>query len=325
MKLKKNTAIKAITNLALCALIVSVGVVCLYPVDSTVSKEGEANIYRCASGNSDGVSLMFNVYWGTEQVYQILDILKENQAKATFFIGGSWADDNVECLKQIAADGHEIGNHGYFHKDHAKLSRIDNEKEIKACNQFISLSIGKTPTLFAPPSGSYAKEMLSACDKLNMVTILWSRDTIDWRDKDSALIYKRATKDIKGGEFVLMHPMQETVNALNDVLKYFTVEKRYNYIPQAETISYEEFINLYDIELVNSYEDKYYRVYDLIYTSKETGLSWPLRLSLRPLFDGTKIGAETRVKFNSTASCLSKKSLTFLIATSVSLSVNIDL
>jgi hypothetical protein len=64
----------------------------------------------------------------------------------------------------------------------------------------------------------------------------------------------------------------ESIN-VNDVLKYFTVEKRYNYIPQAETISYEEFINLYDIELVNSYEDKYYRVYDLIYTSKETGLS----------------------------------------------------
>lgn len=221
MKLRKNTLIKAMTNLALCALVASVGIVCLSPIDSTVSKEGEENIYRCASEYSDGVSLMFNVYWGTEQVYQILEILKENNAKATFFIGGAWADDNVECLKQIALEGHEIGNHGYFHKDHAKLSIVENEKEIKTCNQFIFLSIGKTPTLFAPPSGSCSKEMLSVCNKLNMTTILWSRDTIDWRDKDSSLIYKRATKDIKGGEFVLMHPMQETVNALKDILNYY--------------------------------------------------------------------------------------------------------
>ena len=123
--------------------------------------------------------------------------------------------------KKIAQDGHEIGNHGYFHKDHAILSKTENEKEIKTCNQFISLSLGVTPTLFAPPSGSYAKDMLSACEKLNMKTILWSRDTIDWRDKDEKLIYSRATKNIKGGEFVLMHPMQATVNALEEILSYY--------------------------------------------------------------------------------------------------------
>ncbi len=221
MKIQRKTVIKAATNLALCALILSVGVVCLYPIDSTVSKEGGGNIYRSASENSDGVSLMFNVYWGTEEVYQILDILAENQAKATFFIGGCWADDNVECLKEIAQGGHEIGNHGYFHKDHANLSKADNEKEIKTCNQFISLSLGVTPTLFAPPSGSYGKDMLAVCDKLNMKTVLWSRDTIDWRDKDEELIYSRATKNIKGGEFVLMHPMAATVKALDDILTYY--------------------------------------------------------------------------------------------------------
>ena len=222
MKVQKSTLVKAATNLTLCVLIASVGIVCLSPTDSAVSKNGEGNMYRCASEHSDGVSLMFNVYWGTEQIYQILQILKEHQAKATFFIGGCWADDNVECLKQIALDGHELGNHGYFHKDHAKLSKADNEKEIKTCNQYVFLSTGITPTLFAPPSGSYGKEMLSACDALNMTTILWSRDTIDWRDKDKSLIYKRATKDIKGGEFVLMHPMQETADALNDILNYYS-------------------------------------------------------------------------------------------------------
>ena len=54
-----------------------------------------------------------------------------------------------------------------------------------------------------------------------MKTVLWSRDTIDWRDKNASLIYTRATKGVKGGEFVLMHPMQETADALEDILKYY--------------------------------------------------------------------------------------------------------
>ena len=54
-----------------------------------------------------------------------------------------------------------------------------------------------------------------------MKTILWSRDTIDWRDKNAALIYSRATKNIKNGDFVLMHPMKETADALDDILKYY--------------------------------------------------------------------------------------------------------
>jgi peptidoglycan/xylan/chitin deacetylase (PgdA/CDA1 family) len=54
-----------------------------------------------------------------------------------------------------------------------------------------------------------------------MKTMLWSRDTVDWRDKNSALIYTRATKNVKGGELILMHPMQETANALKDILTYY--------------------------------------------------------------------------------------------------------
>jgi len=222
MKKRKGSTANLLTNLALSALIISVGAVCLYPAQATVSTDGGgAEVYRCAPTETDGVSLMFNVYWGTDEVYQILEILDEYEAKATFFIGGCWADDNVECLKAVAQKGHELGNHGYFHKDHKKLSAKDNEKEIYACNQFVYLSTGITPVLFAPPSGSYGKDCLTACKTLGLKTVLWSRDTIDWRDKDADLVYRRATRDIKGGEFVLMHPMPHTVKALGKILKEY--------------------------------------------------------------------------------------------------------
>ena len=101
--------------------------------------------------------------------------------------------------------------------------RYHSSAHISVCNQFIRLMTGAEITLFAPPSGSYGKASLEACAALNMKTILWSRDTIDWRDKDASLIYTRATKDIKGGEFVLMHPMEATADALGDILTYYEI------------------------------------------------------------------------------------------------------
>ena len=213
---------KLATNVVLGVLILSLGALCLAPIEQSVSADTETTkIYRNAGENAEGVSLMFNVYWGTDEVYRILDILQSYEATATFFIGGCWADDNVDCLRDIYEAGHEIGNHGYFHKDHDKLDLVNNQKEIAECNRFIELAIGKAPTLFAPPSGAYNEQTLQAANALGMTTVLWSKDTIDWRDKNAALIYSRATKGVKAGDFILMHPIKETADALNDILKFY--------------------------------------------------------------------------------------------------------
>lgn len=211
-----------LSNLVLGTLVISLGALCGFSVEETTQTDGEnALVYRSGNAELDGVSLMFNVYWGTEEVYSILQILEEHNATATFFIGGCWADDNVDCLREIQAKGHEIGNHGYFHKDHAKMNAEQNENEISSCNRFIELALGVTPTLFAPPSGAYDNATLTACQNLQMKTILWSKDTIDWRDKDEKLIYTRATKNVKSGDFILMHPMPKTVEALPNILSYY--------------------------------------------------------------------------------------------------------
>ena len=162
---------------------------------------------------------MFNVYWGTKEVYAILDVLDEYEAKATFFIGGSWADNNVECLKEIASRGHEIGSHGYFHRDHNKLDYSANYQEIKTSIDFIEKASGISATLFAPPSGAYNDDTVKAARELGLKTVMWSKDTIDWRDKDASVCFTRATKNIAGGDLVLMHPMAHTLEALPSVLK----------------------------------------------------------------------------------------------------------
>lgn len=213
---------KLTTNIVMSVLAFCIGVLCTLPLENETVSGGELPVvYSNASSQGIGVSMMFNVYWGTDEVYSILQTLEEHGAKATFFIGGCWADDNVECLRAIFSAGHEIGNHGYFHKDHDKLTLVENQKEISSCNRFIELSLGEAPTLFAPPSGAYNDDTVKAASLLGMKTILWSKDTIDWRDKNAALIYTRATQNVQVGDFILMHPMKETANVLNDILKYY--------------------------------------------------------------------------------------------------------
>lgn len=171
------------------------------------------------AGKSDTkVSLMVNVYWGTEYIQPMLDIMSRYNVKTTFFVGGSWAAGNSETLKKIHAAGHEIGNHGYYHKDHSKIDGAYNRKEIESAHDAVKHALGIDMTLFAPPSGAFCAQTLSVAAELGYRTVMWTRDTIDWRDHDANLIYKRAVKNIKGGDLILMHPTECTLNALERII-----------------------------------------------------------------------------------------------------------
>ena len=172
--------------------------------------------------DSKNISLMINVYWGTEYLDGILDALDKAKVKTTFFVGGSWVKDNPEKLKEIIARGHEIGSHGYSHKDHDKLSYDQNREEILKTHNLVKDITGLEMKLFAPPSGAYNKTTVEVASGLGYKTIMWTRDTIDWRDKDANIIYSRAIKDAKGGDLVLMHPTENTLKALPKVLEYLS-------------------------------------------------------------------------------------------------------
>ena len=219
MKKLSSRAVTAITNGVLALVLVVVAVVCFYPTAAHVSGLEDRVHYRGTSG--DGVSLMFNVYWGTQEVEGILEALAEYDAKATFFIGGSWADDNTACVRKIVEEGHEVGSHGYFHRDHTTLGYEGNVEEISRSVQFLQLAAGVPVTLFAPPSGAYDEDTVNAAESLGLRTVMWSRDTIDWRDKDVSLVVKRATENAAGGDLVLMHPKEHTLRALPQVLGYY--------------------------------------------------------------------------------------------------------
>ncbi len=205
------------------ALSFSIAFVATYDVDTPIQVSNNA-IYM---GNDENlsVSLMFNVYQNGDIALEIARLLTGRGHNATFFIGGSWAAKNPNTLLNIATLGCEIGNHGYLHRDHATLNLNQNVDEIVVTERLINSVLSSLPSyqnsrLFAPPSGSIGTNMFDACDKLNYKVIMWSADTIDWRDQDTELIFTRATKDIKAGSLILMHPTPATLEALPRILDY---------------------------------------------------------------------------------------------------------
>ena len=211
------------TSVILFSLVTGLFAVCFIPHEEVVVislGKSYSPVYNGDRSNSE-VALMFNVYEGAEIVEEICEVLKENGAKATFFVGGCWAEDNADTLLKILSYGNEIGSHGYFHKDHSKLDEKGNREEMVATADLIRRLTGEEIKLFAPPSGAYSDKTLLVAEELGYKTILWSKDTVDWRDKNAKTVYNRATKNMAGGDFVLMHPKEHTLAALGDILKYY--------------------------------------------------------------------------------------------------------
>lgn len=215
--------VTVITNFILVAIVAVVSSVTFMPDKiSTASSDGVAAPIYNGNRAGNAVSLMFNVYENAEIVNSIIDILNSYGAKATFFVGGCWADDNEQTLKNIVESGNEIANHGYFHKDHKNIGYDGNYNEISKTGIIVQALCGVKPVLFAPPSGSFGKDTLIAADKLGYKVIMWSKDTIDWRDNDGEKIFRRATKNVMPGDFILMHPKKQTLLALSNILEYYS-------------------------------------------------------------------------------------------------------
>lgn len=210
---------QVISNIIIFVMLAGLAVVS-FPLKSASVAKVNPNVIYAGDISSDKVSFMINVYWGTEYLDGMLDVLDEYGVHTTFFVGGTWVSQNTAMLKEIIARGHEVGNHGYHHKDHDKLSEDMNVKEIEMMHRLVSANADYEMRLFAPPSGAYSDTTVEVASRLGYKTIMWTRDTVDWRDKDSTIIYNRAIKNIKGGDLVLMHPTEKTLEALPKILAY---------------------------------------------------------------------------------------------------------
>ena len=163
----------------------------------------------------------------TEFTPKFLDLLKENNIKATFFCIGNQIEKYPETFQRIIAESHTVGNHTFSHSYNTGfLSTSKMIEEIEKCDDVI-LNVGNIKTdLYRPPFGVTNPNIAKAIKKTNKKSIGWNVRSLDTVIDDEKKIYNRITKNIKKGSIILLHDTSEkTYNVLVDLLLFLEREK----------------------------------------------------------------------------------------------------
>lgn len=170
----------------------------------------------------------------------ILDILKENDIKATFFVIGENIASHPEKVKRIHEEGHEIGNHTFTHVYISKSDKDKILKELKDTDDAIYSVTGIRPKIFRPPGGLFTEKSISYVKSLGYDCILWSVDTRDWSLPGTEKVISTVMNETAGGDIILFHdfnqkgsPTPEAVRRLIPMLK----EKGYSFVTVSELLS----------------------------------------------------------------------------------------
>jgi peptidoglycan-N-acetylglucosamine deacetylase len=150
-------------------------------------------------------ALTFDISWGQAMAPKVLDVLKQENVKATFFLSGPWAKNHEALVKRIKDDGHQIESHGQEHVDLNKLGREGTAKNIGKAHAILEELTGKAPTYIRPPNGAFDKNSVQGAKDLGYATVIWSVDSLDWKNPGVDTIIKRSTKLIHPGAIMLMH------------------------------------------------------------------------------------------------------------------------
>lgn len=153
---------------------------------------------------------------GPDAVYtkKILAVLDRYRVKATFFLIGNQVERHSAAVREMAAAGHELGNHGYSHSRLTALSAEAVRREISRTQEAVKAAANVTPRWFRPPYGSYNDEVRQIAKEEGATTVLWTLNPDDWRNPGQAAIVQRVTSGAKDGAIVLLHVREQTARAL---------------------------------------------------------------------------------------------------------------
>lgn len=171
---------------------------------------------------------------------EILDILSEYNAKATFFVVGSNCEMYPDLVLRELRDGHEIGNHTYSHPRLTKISQGKLVNEIIETENILFEICEYRPKLFRPPEGIYSNTVKRVIQRLDYIPVAWSVDTLDWRGTSADRIVKTVMNDPKSGMIILCHDYISHHGCTPSALRAF--------IPKLQKLGYE-FVTVSDLML----------------------------------------------------------------------------
>lgn len=167
--------------------------------------------------------LTFDAGYENGNTAPILDALKKHNAPATFFVVGTYVENNPELIKRMKIEGHTVGNHTYSHPDMSVISSKEAfEKELSSVEDAYKEITGEDMTKFyRPPQGKYSEENLQMAKEMGYSTFFWSLAYVDWYQdnqpsKEEA--FEKLLPRIHPGAIVLLHSTSSTNAEILDEL-----------------------------------------------------------------------------------------------------------
>ena len=147
---------------------------------------------------------------------QLLNILKQKNVKATFFMLGNSVNANPQIAKRVANEGHQIGSHSYSHPQLTGLGASQIQSQMRSTDKAIYFATGKLPTTFRPPYGAINRNVSNTVSK---PAIMWSIDTRDWESRNPTAINNVVNRNIHNGAIILLHDIhQPSVNSVSTMI-----------------------------------------------------------------------------------------------------------
>lgn len=197
----------------------------------------ELPIY-CVETDEKKVALTFDAAWDNSDTQTILDILRKNNVKVTFFMTGGWVENYPEDVKTILADGHDLGNHSENHKNMSRLSDEEKKEELMKVHEKVRELTGYEMFLFRPPYGDYDNAVVNVAKECGYYAIQWDVDSLDWKDYGVDSIIRTVTghKHLGSGSIILCHNGAKfTAQALDTLIKNLK-DQGYTFVPLSELI-----------------------------------------------------------------------------------------
>lgn len=182
------------------------------------------------------IAITFDVAWENSNTEELIKILKDNDAKATFFITGDWCDRYPDDVKRFFDAGHEIENHSDQHPHVLGANVNDLISDTRECSRKIKMITGEEPTLYRAPYGEFDDSLITTLDGMGMKVIQWDVDSVDWKKPSAADIKKKVLKGVKPGSILLFHnDLENTTEALPDILSNLK-SQGYKFVTVSELI-----------------------------------------------------------------------------------------
>ena len=172
--------------------------------------------------DDERIYLTFDLGYESGYTNDILDVLKENNVKATFFVTGSYARNQEKIIKRIISEGHTVGNHSDTHPDMTAVSEEDAAKEITAVHDIVKDKYGYETYLFRFPAGTFSEKTLAIAAENGHHSVFWSFAYNDWdnaNQPDVTEALQKTTDRLHPGAVYLLHPMETNSLILADLIK----------------------------------------------------------------------------------------------------------